>query len=516
MFIALALALCSSAALAQEQPAPQPAQPQKDEASMTREERIKAHRAKIEKIIEANKAKKAQEAERLKQQAQGTQAQGQQPPVAPGATAQPGAVPPGQPGGPVVSAQPIQPVQPGQPMPGNPAPPGQQASAVPQGARSESRSIFFLYPFDTTVRIGETFVTEVAADTKTGRVDRVQFALQYPKDVLNPLAIDHSPLAAIADEEIEFDYNEEKGEILVAANLARPTNLAGRPLVNITWEALAPTPSSSIRFVSKNDFETGLFVGDTNVLGTSQGAGDGVLNSTIMVRNTKRTTVVQDAGPKGLIISPREMAAPEPSISLSLRPSRNTVRAGEEFHVDLVLSNPKRIPFDRLSAYLQFDPGALEVVDQDRGNSVRSGINVHDGFALERFPFDFYRANEADNRAGVIEYEAGAEANEINASGVVGRIHFRALQDVDRTDIVLVRNKPGYAPTTEVSYLDRSVLAHAPSELTALDGVAVTVEPGNGMSMASDVAQDNGRKTKSGRGVSLISGGLGRERNQLN
>ncbi len=483
------------------------------EGAMSREERIKAHRAKIEKIIEDNRKKREAELQAAKDAATGVQPEANAAPLAPGQPVEPGVVTPGAvtPGAVAAAQGPIITAAPPQAQAGRPAPPGQQAPAGPQGARSEARSMVFMYPFDTAVNIGETFVSELAADTKQGVADRVAFSVRYPKDVLNPLAIDHSLLDSIADEEIEFAYDETRGEIYIAANLMKPMNLAGRPLVTVTWEALSSTAGSTVRFAFDNpERTTGVFYNGQNVLGTTPGSRDGVLNSTVMVRNPQRQTTVQEVGVRGLLIASSEVAPGDASMALSLRPSTNGVRAGEEFHVDVVLSNPQKAPLDRLSLYVQFNPQDMELVDSDQGNAIRSGVNMHDGIADESFPFDFHLANQADNQQGTFEYFVGS-STPINSMGVVGRLHFRALRSTPRTDVILVRNDIGYAPTTEVSYLEKSMLANAPRQLAPLSGVAVAVLPGvpansNGMAVT------DAEPARNGRGVSLSASGLRKNR----
>lgn len=506
-------------------PSISPAQQLEDiqkEGAMSREERIKAHRAKIEKIIEENKRKREAELQQARQAAQPGANAGDQPPAPPGQPLQPGAVTPGSatPGQPTppgaapanVAGGPIIQATPPQPVPGQPGPAGQKAPDGPQGARSESRSMVFLYPFDTTVNVGETFETELVADTKSGAAERVAFCLKYPKDVLNPLAVDHSLLDAVADKEIEFAYDPEKGEIYLAADFKKPLNLAGRPLAKVTWEAISPSDGSQIRFsFESQERSTGLFHKGVNVLGTNAAASDGVLNSTVMIRNTKSQTFVQEVGQKGLLIAPSDVAPPEPSISLSLAPSRKSLRAGEEFYVDVVMSNPRKAPLDKVSLYLQFDPRVLEVVDHDRGNVIRNGINMHEAVEEEPLPFDFHRANGADNELGTVEFFAGS-TRPITASGVIGRIYFRARTHTDRTDVVLVRNAPGYEPTTEVSYLDKSMLKDAPATLAALTGVSVSVAPGSPLRPASQPSMASSPAQSNGRGVILSSSGLRKNR----
>jgi len=105
----------------------------------------------------------------------------------------------------------------------------------------------------------------------------------------------------------------------------------------------------------------------------------------------------------------------------------------------------------------------------------------------------------------------------MRASGVLGRLHFRAKQAADRTDIVLAHNQPGYVPTTDVTYLESSVLEGAPKKLGAIAGISVRVYPPLPGEQAQTSANEDlslapGPKRPAGRGVSLTESGLSKNR----
>lgn len=440
---------------------------------MTREERIRMHQERIERIIQESRRKK--EEEQKAAAAAAAAATGQ--PVATPATGAPAPPAPGHPG----NAQ----AQPGQPLPAGPvqtfAPPVQQAAQqkqapqVAQGARSESRTMLLFHPLDSVVNVGDTFETEVVAETKEGTVDAVSFLIKYPKDILNPLALDHKPLDPIVDEELEYSFDPEKGEIFVRAALKSPMRLSGRPLARIIWEATEPTNGANLTFVFNPDRPTGLYLNGKNLLGTLPGSEDGVIASSIVVKAPKAKNVVQPAGEKGLIITSQDLSPPPPIMQLRLQPEVRTARAGETFHVDVVLDNEGGASFDRLRFLVQFNPRDVEVLDYDTGNRIRRDVNVRDSINEEEFPFDFVRYNMADNEAGVIRFDAGTELNPLRGSGVVARIRFQARRPVNSTSIALVKGTSERGMMTDVTHTGTTMLAGLPKRSGILDDVTVSI-----------------------------------------
>lgn len=443
-------------------------------APMTREERIRQHHEKIQKILEENRRKTAeQEAQKA---AAGT------PTPAPAAGSAPAPTPPAVGGAPhVVSgtplpAGPVGTLAPGAPRPGATPPPA-AAAASPKGARSESRTIMFFRPFDSTVYVGETFATDVVADSKEGNIDEISFLLRYPKAILNPLAVDHSDITLYSAGEIEYANDPERGELYMRIPLASPQKFVSRPVVRIIWEALKISQGADIEFGSSGDRRTGLYIHGENVLGTFTGTNDGVINATVMVRGITRRENVHKLDDKGLLISTSRDEPPKPNLTYELRTRRESVRAGEEFEVSVVLNNPDDAPFDHVQLYMQFDPADLEVIDSDRGNWIREGTNILDGFAHENFIFDWHRTNSADNKRGIIVYDCAREMDSMRAAGTVARVRFRALRTTSRSDITLVNNGKNGSPTTDVRLTGVSLLANRLEKPTVLSGIAMEVGP---------------------------------------
>jgi len=452
-----------------------------ENSQSSREQRIREHQDRIQKIIE--------ESRKRREQQQQNATQGAAPPAAPGtAPTVPGQTPAPAAGG---SAPPYA-NRPGQPLPTGPVQarvtpavqkPGQTPNAAaqaPQTARSESRTILLFHPIDSIVDVGDRFKTDVVAETKEGEVDEVSFLLKYPRHVLNPLGLDHGALDQYVKHSIDYEFDPDEGTIYVHAKLKKPTRFSLQSLVSIVWEALEPTDGSMISYEFGEKKTTGLFLKGSNLLGTLPGADDGVIKTTVQITSPKSKATVTKL-PDGLLIGAEPARfvddRPQDRLSFDLRSSIGGVRAGEIFDVDVILNNPGEELMDRVRLYVQFDPAELSVVDSDAGNVVKRGINIADAKSRSEFPFDYHRYNYADNGKGLIVYEVSASNSNVRGEGKIATIRFQALKQVQRAEIVLVQNAEGLTPTTDVSYLGKSVLATAAGlEAKPIDGVAMTVE----------------------------------------
>ncbi|MBX7246252.1 MAG: hypothetical protein K1X53_12220 [Candidatus Sumerlaeaceae bacterium] len=462
--VALLLALPGLPALAQTAAQP-PAEPTGEQLrNMSREERLKLHQEKIRRIIDESKKKQEEDAKKA------AEAQKTTVTPAPGAPAagQPTPIPvPGQafPAGPVQAYTP--------PQPG--AAPTPAGPAAPRTVRNESKGIMYFRPFDSVVHLGDTFKTDIVADTKEGDVDEITFLIRYPKKTLNPLAVDYSEISGIVKDAVEYSTDPETGEIFMRLPLQQPHKFAARSIAKIIWEAIGPTDGEEINFEFGKGLTTGLFIGGQNSLGSFTG-NDGVIHSSVVVRPPKGKPIVQQVGKGGLLVATNRLEISPASMAIRLVGPKVPVSAGDEFTVTLVLDNPAGAAFDRLQAFVQFDPKDLEVVDWDNQNYIKDSVNINDGFARDTFAFDFLGRNSVDNKKGNIVYDKACEAQPLKVSGPFAKIKFKAKHEADRTDVVLVANNPGVGPTTDVSFHQSSMLKSAPKTAMALDGVAITVD----------------------------------------
>lgn len=463
----------------------------------TRQQKIQEHQERIRRILE--------ESNRRKQEA--GQQQSGTPPAAPGdpaiqpAPAQQQAQPAPQPG----QAAPTN-VQPGQPVPTGPiqnarmTPSAQQATptpaaAPPQQARSESRTILLFHPLDSLVKVGDHFKTDLIAETKEGEIDEVSIFLRYPRHVLSPLALDHSDLDPHVKDRIDYEFNPDEGTIWLRTTLKEPTRFAQAPVISIIWEALEQSEGAVISYeFGDAPRTTALYLKGTDLLGTLPGAQDGVIRTTVQVIGPEEKPTITELESNDLMIGARPPATfddrPEERISVEMRAPNRTVRAGESFDVGVFIRNNGEKRMDRLRLYLQFDPTVLQVEDFDTGNVVTRGININDADARENFPFEYYRANEADNSKGTIIYEVSAANTHVRGSGRIATVRMKALKETSRAQLVMVQNAQGLSPTTSISFMGEAQLATASPGDTAraINGVAIRVE---GVAVASEASEES-------------------------
>lgn len=428
--------------------------------AMSREERIKAHQRRIEQIIQENK--KRQEEEARKAAAAREQQKAEQPATESAVAGAPGTTPPPQ--GPV---RVYVPPQQGTLPTATPPPSG------PTTARSEARSLLFFRPFDSVVKPGDTFLTEIAADTKDGMADEFFVKISFPPHTLNLLAVDFAPLTPYLEDEVEYAFESGDGILAFHLKLQESQKFPQRAIAFLYWEALTPADTAEIRFEFDSDYSDIRFKGQS-ILGTATSRGDGVIHANVLIRPRANKPVVQKIGQNGLLVASTRDEISQPSMRLRLVPSTKIVTVGDEFTVDIILENPYGNPFDRVQLFLQFDPNTAEVLDVDKGNWIRSGVNIEDGFAHREFAFDFHKWNRADNERGVIIYEEGCELQPLRSTGTFARIHMRALAP-GKAKLSLVRNEPGIIPTTNVSYVSRTTLVDYPDQQAVLTAVTLNV-----------------------------------------
>ena len=443
--------------------------------NMSREERMRRNRERITKILAEDKARK--EEERKKNEAKAGQQQPQQAAQPQPGAPQPGAPAPGVPG----QAVPGSPVQPFVPNAGAPTPTPAPKATKPEPARDQSRTLLFLMPMDSIVNVGDTFETDIMVDTKTGHTDDIRFLLCYPPNKLNPLAVDFGAIADRASDKIAYEVDNHIGELWMRIPLKKAEILASVPVVTITWEALAPTEAGQIRFgfvANNEEASTGMYLEGDYILGTEHDHQCGVLDGSVVIRDKKRKDYIQQIGHRDLVISSTDYVMPPATMQICLdSKGKKTAAVGETFKIEVTLANPYSRQLDGIQAYVQYDPKVLEIVDTDKNNWIREGVNGADAFAHAVFPFDFFRRNHADNDVGDFVYDAIAASSPVRSSGTFVELTFRAKAVADRTEIVLVANDPGFTPTTDVTYLKTSMLKGKPNKATVLNGLSLRVVP---------------------------------------
>lgn len=123
------------------------------------------------------------------------------------------------------------------------------------------------------------------------------------------------------------------------------------------------------------------------------------------------------------------------AVSLSLDPSVQDVAVGNQFTLNMNLTNSSSEQLSALNVWLSFNPAYLEVVDSDSGNWITTGTNVLDGPYHSAFNWDFHDHNTADNTAGRIGYGEGSFFTDVFGNGTFAQIKFLAKAPVLNTPI---------------------------------------------------------------------------------
>ncbi len=467
--------------------------------NMSREERMRQNRERIQRILNEDRERK--EAERKKQQ----EAQKAAAPAA----GQPGQAPAPGPGQPVPTG-PMQQYVPNQQVLSTTSTAAKPSK--PEQARDNSRSLLYLLPMDSMCNVGDTFETDIVADTQSGSTDDIRFLLCYPPNKLNPLAIDFAPVADKAqNDDISYSCDNQIGELWMRVPFKNAVVLSSVPVVTITWEALAPTEAGQLRFgfvEGHEEASTGMYLNGEYILGTEHDHQCGALDGSVVIRDRKRKDYLQKIGYRDVIISSTDYVMPPATMDIYLDSvGRTFASVGDEFTIEVCLSNPFSRQFDSIQAYLQYDPSVLKVLDTDANNWIREGINGADAFAHSIFPFDYFRKNHADNNVGDFIYDAVIASTPVRSSGPFLKITFKALKATKGTDIVLVKNNPGFAPTTDVSYLKTSMLKTDSNGASVLHGITLRIDPD---SSGNTVVTDTGDKKPFNKATRRVIGSRGK------
>jgi hypothetical protein len=279
--------------------------------------------------------------------------------------------------------------------------------------------------------VGERFDTEVVVQNERYvPLDEIELRLAYPRYAVALEEVSDAALRPIMLSEPTYESDPLAGRVYYHVWLSSPDHFRDRAVLRLRWRALAPSSQASIEFIFAEDEETrttALRFADHDRLGDDGVAADGVLSAQIFVE-------VPDQRSDRPILA-RATSGEPGGMKLRLTSTACEPKAGEEFEVAVRLENPRSQFLDTARVRLWFDANVLRVVDWDRGNWMKRGINVHDAFAREDFPFSFHRVNSADNERGTIDYEMGMADRFVPREGELFKVRFEALE-ADPTNAV--------------------------------------------------------------------------------
>lgn len=337
-----------------------------------------------------------------------------------------------------------------------------RAPALPVILPSETTEIILYFdPYDTLVKIGDQFVTDLRIKNEGKQpIDHVRLVIHYDPKYIEPITVYDTYLRPLLTSPPTFLAKEDIGMLVYEGQLATPQVLGARPLVTILWRALKEVSYSPISFLF-DEPSTELTCKDKDCLGSSYDPSDGVIPASVTVVKERPQLARAQRVSNYYGLSAGLVDQPEGTLHLRLSSEKKSVEIGDEFIVNVHVDNPSSLMFDSVHLLIQFDPTRLEVIDWDRGNWIRRGVNINDHIAHQIYPFDYHIKNAVDNQQGTIDYRMGLSENRVLPSGILAQIRFRAKAAAQLTDIAFARNEWNRVPTTDITYLGESVLDSA-------------------------------------------------------
>ncbi len=392
----------------------------RDDPTLPRDERIRRHRQKLSLILERRKAEKEEEERRAREEA----------------------------------------IQRKAPQP--PAPPVPQTSVIQQ-TKGNLGAILSVEPLDIQVKKDDEFYTKILyTDHKKGAIDQLKITLKYDKRFLSPQKVYDFPLHDAFEGAPNFFIEAGRGRIVYGGKFQSPTLVKSKTaILVIKWKALEETSFTTIDF-RLDDEATYITSRGEDYLGTNYNPKDGVISSGITIRPSKTQIAAVDFSPirhSSPLSTSGSISSESGLVGLEFEISQQPSAKDKTVVVDVNLLNPYGSMLDDVSLYLRFDQAALEVIDWDKGNWIRRGVNIYDGFAHETYPFNFHKMNMVYNDTGEIKYWMGLGDSMDLPTGTIARIKFKIKDTYEFPAVIrFAFSEDDSQPTTDVCHFGGSVL----------------------------------------------------------
>jgi hypothetical protein len=319
--------------------------------------------------------------------------------------------------------------------------------------------VLHMDPLDSVVQEGARCATDVVLTCQGQRhFNVVDLAISFDPLFVEPVSVHDPELRPLVIDEPVFETDLEAGRLRYQARLSEPVSFFRQTLITIVWQALRPVDSTQIELAWPQQ-RSSARLGSSDLL-VHELMPEGALlpfGLSIIPKERNRS--------RGLLLPGRAALDGVPSfvqgdLWLELRGPTEPAAPGQEFDVEIHLQNPDQTLFDTVSLWLRYPSDRIEVLDWDRNNWIRTGVNINDAPAHELFAFDYHLANQVDQRAGEIVYRMGLTRRPSATGGILARIRARALRGgVSARDFQFAySDQGGAAPTTDVTFLSASVL----------------------------------------------------------
>lgn len=322
---------------------------------------------------------------------------------------------------------------------------------------SSEDTVLYIDPPSATARVSEPLTSTVTAVClKQRSMDKLDLRLVYDPFVLKPVSVHYHSIASHINGSPIFEVTASKGQIRFSAQFKEPLRFNSKPLLTIIWMPLQEANHTTVE-LGWPDQRSALLDGEKNLLENPRLSGGSIVSFDVAVRPAKDLAIkhpfAQSAGEPTLLSGD--------SVWLEMDGPFGPFEQDEEFTLDIHLRNPNRARFDTVSLLVRYPQNKAKVLDWDRGNWIRNGVNIHDG-DHELFPFDFFFANEVNEVSGRIYYRMASTNVKLDAEGLLAQIRVRALSsDLSSEDFELVFNGNGGPRTTEISLDGKPLLGGA-------------------------------------------------------
>lgn len=394
----------------------------KDDRNLPREERIRRHQKRVQLILDARRKTKEEEKK---------QEELLRPP----------------------------PPQPGKPSP--PPPPSDGLGFSSTSDKTLAQTILHFYPFDTTVKAGDSFLTDmVLFNMENQTLDSLKVTITFDPKIINPVYVNDFNLKDRIETPAKYQVDMERGRISYDCLFKTPQSLENEDILRIVWKAIRPTEFTEISFDLTED-ATSLLSNNKDVLGTPHTRQDGIIPTGVTILSDMKSRddfmivdkeIISQAG-----LNPAHEI--EGHIILYFETEKKPIKAGDIFDVSIMLSNHQGQACDKVSLLLRFDPGVLKVVDWDKKNRIGVGVNIQDGFSRKRYPFDFHIRNEASNFTGIIDYRMGSSKPVTPPSGELAKIRFQAIAPSEETGVFFIHKKDMRGANTSVALMGAELIS---------------------------------------------------------
>lgn len=299
----------------------------------------------------------------------------------------------------------------------------------------EYKPIFIYLNADPyVVLLGEHFKTECGyTNLSEVKLDRVELLISYDPEIIKPVSIHQNRIADLLAEPPQWGIDADAGEIHYRAQFSEPQAGLSMKLIDVVWEALRPAEDLVIALWTENEQSSAHW--GPRLMTENEFGERGVLMAT-------RVTILEPIGPMPagprILSAGRDEAAGFSSdgfVDSAVAPRFRIDASVEDFYeagqwvvFDVTLENPDDAEFDEICLELEFDPRFIQFSDADRGNLLKTGVNVLDGPFRDRWSWDMIYSNEIDNRRGRVRYRVGRRHEGPTSSALVARLIGQTLR----------------------------------------------------------------------------------------